>query len=337
MISKLISFLNEMGFSDIQINIYKYLITHKYGTINDIKNELNYSYTQVYHNLLFLEKNALIESSNDSKPKVFVRKSPKIALTELINQKFNNFKDDVIKLDEELKAQESKFGRCIRDITFYHYSDINLAIENFYDLIENTQKEIVLTSLPPILLKKLEPSLYDAFMRGIKILFFFSPLDFEIISNYLEIITDILKRIRVEIIQTEQRTCQVIRYNDDIVNMGNILLDENYLNSIVFKEDDVFHVDGFRGPFAKQAKDYLQVLKVTKRLEIEYPEPILKVLNIIKENKTIKTRDLSSISKIGGAKLREILNFLIDQCILQEIVIKEDKAGRPKREYSLIV
>ena len=162
-------------------------------------------------------------------------------------------------------------------------------------------------------------------------------MDFEIISNYLEIITDILKRIRVIIIQTEQKTCQVIRYNDDIVNMGNILLDENYLNSIVFKEDEVFHVDGFRGPFAKQAKDYLQVLNVVKRLEIEYPEPIQKVLNIIKEKKSIKTRDLSSMSKIGGAKLREILNFLIDQGILQETVIKDDKAGRPKREYSLII
>ena len=45
-----------MGFSDIQINIYKYLLIHKYGTINDIKNELNYSYTQVYHNLQFLEE-----------------------------------------------------------------------------------------------------------------------------------------------------------------------------------------------------------------------------------------------------------------------------------------
>jgi predicted transcriptional regulator len=156
------------------------------------------------------------------------------------------------------------------------------------------------------------------------------------ISNDLEIITDILKRIRVEIIQTEQKTCQVIRYNDDIVNMGNILLDENYLNSIVFKEDEVFHIDGFRGPFAKQAKDYLEVLNVVKRLEIEYPESIQKVLNTIKENKSIKTRDLSSISKIGGAKLREILNFLINQGILQEKVIKEDKAGRPKREYTLV-
>jgi len=42
------------------------------------------------------------------------------------------------------------------------------------------------------------------------------------------------------------------------------------------------------------------------------------------------------MSKIGGAKLREILDFLINQGILQEIVIKDDKAGRPKREYSLM-
>jgi len=334
--SSILSFLRDIGLSDIQTNIYRYLLIHKSGTINDIKTELNYSYTQVYHNLLNLEEKRLIEVVSDSKPRVYIRINPKIALTELINQKFNSFKDKVIKLDEELKAQESKFGRCIRDITFYHYSDLNLAIENFFDLLEKTQKEIVLTALPPILLKKLEPSLYDAFMRGIKIKIYFSQLDFEVISNYLEIITDILKRIRVEIIQTEQKTCQVIRYNDDIVNMGNILLDEDYLNSIIFKEDDVFHVDGFRGPFAKQAKEYLKVLTVIKRLEIEYPEPIQKVLNIIKENETIKTRDLSRISQIGGAKLREILNFLIHQGILREIVIKEDKAGRPKREYSLI-
>ncbi|MFX1374680.1 MAG: helix-turn-helix domain-containing protein [Promethearchaeota archaeon] len=336
MITKLISFLYEIGFSDIQIDIYKYLLTHKYGTINDIKNDLNYSYTQVYHNLQFLEVNELIESSNDSKPKLFIRKSPKIALNALINKKLNKFKDNVVKLDEELKTQESKFGRCIRDITFYHYSDTNLAVENFNDLIEKTHKEIVFTSLPPTLLKKLEPSLYNAFMRGIKIIFYFCSLDFETISNYLEIITDILKRIRVELIQTEQKTCQVIRYNDDIVNMGNILLDENYLNSIVFKEDEVFHVDGFRGPFAKQAKGYLEVLNVVKRLEIEYPEPIQKVLNIIEENRSIKTRDLSSLSKIGGAKLREILDFLVSHGVLQEKVIKEDKAGRPKHEYVLI-
>ena len=40
-ISQLISFLYEIGFTDVQISIYKYLITNKVGTINDIKNEFN--------------------------------------------------------------------------------------------------------------------------------------------------------------------------------------------------------------------------------------------------------------------------------------------------------
>ncbi|MFX1500724.1 MAG: helix-turn-helix domain-containing protein [Promethearchaeota archaeon] len=336
MFSQILSFLNEMGFSDIQIDIYKYLLLHKFATINDIKTRLNYSYTQVYHNLLYLEEKKLVESSSDSKPKIYSRISPKIALNNLLDIKFNNFKRKIDKIDEELKIQDSKSGQCLREISFYHYSNVNLAYENFYNLFESTQKEIIMTSLPPSLLKRLEPSLYESYKRGIKIRIYFSLTDFEIITNYLEVITDILKRIRVELIQTEQRTCQVIKYNDDIVNMGNILLDENYLNSIIFKEDFIFHIDGFQGPFAKQAKNYLEILKIIKRIEIEYPEPIKKILNTIRETETIKTRDLSSKSKIGGSKLRDILEFLIDKGLIEEKTIKGEQAGRPKKIYSII-
>ncbi|MFW9878988.1 MAG: helix-turn-helix domain-containing protein [Candidatus Thorarchaeota archaeon] len=334
--SYILSFLKDIGFSDIQIDIYNYFLKHKLGTINDIKTELNYSYTQVYHNLLFLEKKKLIESSIEAKPKLFFRVNPKIALTELINQKFSNLKKNIEKINEELKAQESKFGRCLKDISFYHYSDINLAYENFYNLFESTQKEIILSSLPPSLLKRLEPSLYEAYKRGIKITLYFSLADFEDISNYFEIITDILKKIKVEIIQTEEKTCQVVNYNDEIVNMGNILLDENYLNSIIFKEDKTFHIDGFRSPFAKQAKNYLEVLTIIKRIEVEYPPHIKSILDLIKEQQMIKTRDLSSQSKMGGAKLKEILNFLIDEGLIEETVIRGDQAGRPKHVYSII-
>jgi sugar-specific transcriptional regulator TrmB len=336
MITQNLSFLNEIGFTKIQINIYEYLLKNKFGTINDIKNELNYSYTQVYSNLLYLEKKNLVESSAESKPKLFIRRNPKISLTELLNKRFDDFKGIVKDLDDELKIQESKFGRCVKDISFYHYSDLNLAIENFYEIIENAQSEIVLTSLPPKLLKKLEPSFHEAFLRGIEIKFYFSLLDFDTIFNYLDLITDILKRVRVEIIQTEQKTCQVIRYNDEIVNMGNILVDESYLNSIIFKEDEIFHTDGFRSPFAKQPKEYLKVLTVIKRIEIEYPKTIQNVLNVIKENDMIKTRELSSKSKLGGAKLREILEFLINEGVIKETAITGEKAGRPGRGYSIM-
>ena len=244
-------FLGEIGLTDIQIKIYNYLLTHKFGNINDIKSELNYSYTQVHHNLMALEEKGLIESS-DSKPRIYLKINPKISLTELIDKKYTDLQAKVNELDEELKIQDSTVGRCAREISFYHYSDLNLAFENFYLLIEGAEREIVMSSLPPSVLRKLEPALYRAFMNGVRITLYFSDLDFETYSDYFEEIISILKRVGVYIVQTEEKTCQLIRYNDEIVNMGNILIDENYLNSIIFKENSAFHIDGFRGPFAKQ-------------------------------------------------------------------------------------
>jgi len=193
-----------------------------------------------------------------------------------------------------------------------------------------------MSSLPPSVLKKLEPALYQAFMRGVHIKLYFSDLDFETHTNYFEEITHILKRIGVYIIQTEEKTCQLIRYNDEIVNMGNLLIDENYLNSIIFKEDTAFHIDGFRGPFAKQAKKMLEIKTIKNEIKIVYPKPIKKILEAIKETNMIKTRDLSSKSKIGGAKLKKILSFLINEGLIEETVLKGEKAGRPKRVYSII-
>ncbi len=334
-VNKIRGFLSEIGLTEIQIRIYNYLLTHKFGNIDVIKKELNYSYTQVYHNLIILEENGLIEST-DSKPRIYIKINPKISLTELINKKFNVLHDKVNKLDEELKVQNSLKGSCVRDISFYHYSNLNLAFGNFYTLLENSNQEIIMSSLPPSVLKKLEPALYQAFMRGVHIKLYFSDLDFENHTNYFEEITNILKRIGVYIIQTEEKTCQLIRFNDEIVNMGNLLIDENYLNSIIFKENTAFHIDGFRGPFAKQAKKMLEIKTVKNKIKIVYPEPIKKILEAIKETNMIKTRDLSSKSKIGGAKLKEILAFLINEGLIEETVLKGEKAGRPKRVYSII-
>jgi len=328
------SFLNEIGLTDIQIKIYNYLLTHKFGTINNIKRDLNYSYTQVHHNLMILEEIGLIESS-DSKPRIYLKINPKIALTELINKKFNAFQEKINKLDEELKIQESVMGRCVRDISFYYYSNLSLAFENYYILIENTLHEIIMSSLPISFLKRLEPALYQAFMRGVQIKLYFSDLDFEKYPSYLEEVTNTLKRTGTELIQTKEKTCQLIRFNDEIVNMGNILIDEDYLNSVIFKEDDVFQVDGFRGPFAKQAKKMLEIKTVEKRIKIGYPRSFKEVLGVIDERNMIKTRDLSKSSGIGGTKLKEILNFLVREGVIKEH-IKSEGVGRPGIYYSTV-
>jgi len=336
MITKLLTFLNEMGFSEIQINIYKYLLIHKFGVINDIKNSLNYSYSQVHHNISILEDKKLVESSPDSNPKLYFKINPKIALNELVNKKYSNIKENIKKLDKELEIKESRVGVCLRDTTFYHYSNINLGIENFYILIEKASTEIIMSSLAPSLIKKLEPALYNAFMRGVRLKLYFSNEDFEEIKHYFDIVTNILKRVGIIIIETQERTCQRVRFNDEIVNMGNILIDEPYLNAIVFRDDEIFHIDGFHGTmFVQQAKNWLSIKTVVKRIEMEYPRHFQDVLSIINEYKLIKTRDLSKKSRIGGAKLREILEFFVKEGIIQEEYIKTEKAGRPKQVYSI--
>jgi sugar-specific transcriptional regulator TrmB len=283
---------------------------------------------------MVLEEKGLIESS-DSKPRIYLKINPKISLTELIDKKYNDLQTKVNELDEELKIQDSTVGRCARDISFYHYSDLNLAFENFYLLIEGAEREIIMSSLPPSVLRKLEPALYRAFMNGVHITLYFSDLDFETYSDYFEEIISILKRIGVYIVQTEEKTCQLIRYNDEIVNMGNILIDENYLNSIIFKENTTFHIDGFRGPFAKQAKNMLEIKTVKSKIQILYPNPIKKVLSAIEESDTIKTRDLSKNSGIGGTKLKEILNFLVREGVIKEHISNEG-VGRPSKYYSAV-
>ncbi|MFX0073568.1 MAG: hypothetical protein ACFFAO_21025 [Candidatus Hermodarchaeota archaeon] len=59
------------------------------------------------------------------------------------------------------------------------------------------------------------------------------------------------------------------------------------------------------------------------------------MLDVLDENNSIKTRDLSEKSKIGGTKLRKILEYLINQGIVEEKIIKDDKAGRSRKEYLL--
>ena len=237
---------------------------------------------------------------------------------------------------QKIKVQESKFGRCLKDVSFYHYSKVNLAIENFHDLIEIAQKEIVLTSLPIQMIKRLESSLYEATMRGVRLKFYFSFSDFEHERNYLEEISGALKRLRIGIVQTDERTCTVARFNDEIVNMGNIIIDEDFFNSITFKDEEVFHIDGFRAPLvAKQTKAYLDNNSVIKRIEIEYPDSIQNILSVIGKNKSIKTRDLSKKSKVGGGKLKEYLTLLLKEGKIKETVSNEG-TGRPATYYSLI-
>ena len=102
--------------------------------------------------------------------------NPKIALTRVLQKKVKNFEDQIEKIEEAIQLEESIKGVCTKNISFYNYSDVNLAIQNFFELIENASEEINMSALPPSLIKKLEHAFYNAFMRGVKIFMYFSKL-----------------------------------------------------------------------------------------------------------------------------------------------------------------
>jgi len=328
-----LDFLREFGISDIQLKIYDYLLKNQFATIQQIKKALHYSYAQVRENLKDLEMYSLVTSS-DGKPKIYFRSNPKIALTEALKQKSATILKNIIQLDETIQANESDKGICTRNITFYHHSDVNIGLEYIYELINKAEEEIFLSSLPPSLLKKLERALNKAWLKGIEIKLFYSDLDFGSIPNYFGLITDVLKDIKLEIIETNEKTCRFVRFNDLIVNEGVILIDY-YFNSVLFIEDSYFHFNGFYMPnMAVSVRKMLEAKTHIKSVEVN-PDPIQNVLDIIKEEEAINTRELSIKSRLSGAKLREILEFLIGQGVLKEELIKSDKVGRPKRVYSI--
>ena len=336
MLKEYLFYLKEIGLSDLQIQIYEYILNNRTGTINEIKEKFNFSYSQVSYNLSVLEEMGLLFSSKSDKNKKYYRIDPKVALNEVLNEKVKDFKKQIEKIDENIKIQESVKGVCVKDINFYHYSDINLAVENYFKLINNATNEIYMSALPPILIKKLEPVLYNAYMRGIKLLLYFSIRDFEIITDYFDKITNILKRIGITIIQTEERTCQFMRYNDIIVNNGLILIDSIYFNTILFIDDEIFHFDGFYGPFyAKESKKWLDIKSVVKKITISSSELVQLVYNVIKENGPINTRELSSKTKIGGGKLKETIKFLLNQKLIEE-KIEQSGVGRPCKIFTII-
>jgi len=335
MLKKYHPYLRDIGLSEVQIKLYDYIIENKSGAVIELKEELNLSYSQVNYNLSVLEDMGLIFSTKSEKNKKFYRIDPKIALTKVLEDRVKNFKKQIDKIEEKVNIEESVQGVCLKNVPFYHYSDLNLAMNNFFELIENSMEEIVLSSLPPILLKKIESVLYNAYMRGVQIKLYFSNADFDSINNYFNLITDILSRVKITIIQTKERTCQRARYNDILVNVGVILIDGKYLNAINFIDDDILHFDGFYGStFVEQSKRFMEIKTVEKQIKIEFPEPIQTILDVIKAKQPIMTRELSTQSRVGGGKLREILNFLINEGIIKESEIK-GATGKPRKEYTL--
>lgn len=332
---KIKNFLDDLGLNDTQISIYQFLLFNQVRTIQELKDTLNLSYAQVSNNLNSLEEMGLIASS-DTKPKEYWKINPKITLSRLIDKKINKYNTFLDKIEDRIRIEESRQGVCQKQIYHYHYDDISLALERHYELIENAQNEIIISTLPPHYLKQIEPFLREAFKRGVKITLYFSNADYQSSFNYLDQVAEIFQRVRITLIETEEKLCHNIIYNNLVINNGHILIDDGYFNSISFKQDEIFFCDGFYGKsLVEQLKKMFSIKSVKKMLEIKYPESYQRVMDVIEKNGSIKTRDISLEAGISGKKLKEILKFLMNE---NQIIEKIDDSGvgRPGYYYSLV-
>ncbi len=327
--------LVEIGLTSVQQQIYGHLLVNRRATIDDIKDATRLSYAQVQHNLQSLEKFGLVSGPPGTKPRSFIAVDPKTSLVAALDAKYKACHESIILLDTELRIQERASGYCVKRVSFYHYTDPDLAIEHFHALIRDANEEIVLSAPPPVMLRKLEPAFRDAFLRGVNISIYYSDLDFDELKDYIERILGIMRRTRVTIVQTREKTTQLVRFNDVIMNMGVLLIDGVLLNSIVFKDDTLYHANGFQGQaFVDQAKEFLEVLNVEKKIT-ENPEPVQAVIDAIEARGAVKTRDIGNTSGISGETLRKILDYLVKQGMIKETVVKSGEAGRPKKVYQV--
>ncbi|MBN2151120.1 MAG: hypothetical protein JW839_06745 [Candidatus Lokiarchaeota archaeon] len=328
--------LIEIGLTPVQQHIYEHLLANRKATIDAIKNGTRLSYAQVQHNLRVLEKLGLVAGPLGKKPRVFIPADPKTSLAAILEARYKDWQDSINRLDNELRIRETTAGTCTRRVSFYHYTDPDLAIGHFHALIRDAAKEVTMSAPPPVLLRKLEPALHDAFLRGVDITIYFSDLDFDELTEYIQRVLDIMRRTRVTVVQTREKTTQLVRFNDVVMNMGVVLVDGVLLNSFVFKDDILWHANGFHGQaFVEQARKFLDVLNVEKKIT-ENPAPVQSVIDAIETRGLMKTRDIGNSSGISGETLRKILDYLVEQGIVAETVEKSGKAGRPRKVYQVV-
>ncbi|MHA1680764.1 MAG: helix-turn-helix domain-containing protein [Promethearchaeota archaeon] len=327
---------SEIGLNGKQIVIYSYLLENNRATIQEMQGKVNYSYAVILKNLKILEARGLISKERGKKPIVFFKNDILSSISRIIVSKFDRLSDSLKNLNEEVIRHQSSMGVCLKEIPFYHFSDLHQGFNHLHDLINNATMEIYLSSLPPHLLKNLEISLNSAYKRGVHISMYYSPRDFDEI-NYLVTITDLLKKVGMNLVETKEKICQLIRFNDVTANSGVILVDSKYLNTIIFKDEEIYHFDGFYSPhFVNQIKDMWKIKTVIKRLELTYPTPHQRVLDTIKSKGNLKTRNISEYTGISGSRLRGILDFLVEKGAIQEETITGEQAGRPMKVYAVI-
>ena len=332
----ILSFFQNLDLSEIESELYFYILLYGPKTFSEIREYFNYSYSQVRDNLKKLV-NAGFMGINNKKPVSYQAYDFRVVLNEVIEKKINKYNDIMDKLDEEIRIFHSDYGVCDRTITTYYYDNLVLGINRMFEIIKNAKFEIIIGSMPIDLMYHLQKGLKEAVLRGVKVICYYSELDFEEEVKYKEKIMQILSSCRAEIIQTKEKICRVVNYNENLVNEGWLLVDDTYFSNYCFNNQELLLMNGFREPGVVLAVKKMLYNKtmVKGKILTDYPDNVIKVKRAIRANKGISKNKLSQLTGISGSKLKRIITILERD----NSVIKSKKGsgrGRPSYLYSVL-
>ncbi len=341
--------LYEFGFDEHMAAVYLALLGLGRATIKQIQSTLqgseNYSYSQVYHALKKLMGLRAVELQKGFED-TFSPLSPPLLFEEFRKQKWDKFAKLEKELTDRYERATRDFGQCTIRSNRFFFSSLEMGFKIITERFLNNAKEIIrFLAPPPILLRRLQWALINAYNRGVKIEIHYSDRDFEEVPDYYITLLSLCKNFRVRIACREFRTYDAVAVNDEYTRVSSILVDNAQLISTPYYRvpmgDDVinFGIDYVEGFF--QAPEIVSSIiasfpenPIQQMIEYVPPRESL-LLEFLKDHPETPKHELSTQLGIGGTDLRDLLDRLVRfGAIRVEKITK--RAGRPVEVVSLV-
>lgn len=331
--------LREFGFNDQMIGVYLGLLELGKCTITElkqaIKDNLNLSYSQVYHNLTKLLQLRAIEQQSGIE-NVYTPISPEILLERIRSQKTEEINQTSHELTEIYNRAIKPIGQCTIKTNYFYFSSIELGCKIIGDqMIAKASNNVIFLCCIPFLINRLKSALNQAYENGANIEIHYSNVDFEEFPNFSNILKNEFGNYRVKIVKRKYKIHEAIAVNDEYTRLGHILIDsrtmidfpyfcESEKNSIVSYGID--YLSGFY-KINNLATQILQSLHNNPILNTEeyIPPREALILEYISSHNEVTKSDISRDLNISGTDLKQFINILMK---LGKIRIKKIISGK---------
>ncbi len=339
---KLYKPLIEAGFSPEMIAIYLTILKLGRVTIKniqeDIKEDFNLSYSQVYYSIKKLIEQKIIEQQMGFE-KTYTAKNPEFFFERIRSEKMENIEILEERLIDQYKRSTLDFGQCTVRLNMYHFSSLDLGFRILSDrLFKNAEKTIIFIATPPYIFKRLKWELIDAYERGIEIKIYYSRNDFEELDDYYKQILPHINDCHIKIIENRYRTYGSISVNDEFTRTGHILVDGRTLVTYPFYRSsekggivhyDIDFIEGFYNApsIVISNKDILNQNEIIQMIDY-IPAKEATLLDFLKTDTSIKKSELAKKLKLSGTDLKVLL-LRLEKLGKIKVEKKIQEKGRP--------